>query len=425
MRRIRVLHLIDILKGGGVEEWVKEISRLMPREKFEMKLCYLLESHQRVYIEELTSLGTKVTYIGLPKKISKSILSSPTLSDNPFFRSIARYGYIPYCLTLIKSLCRLAVKERIEVIHTHLHYSFITGSIVGRFLNIPVICQIPQMRSQTLKTASWSFLAYRLLKNCVSSFFTNISAEELIKYSGVSPEKIIYFKGVVDLNDIRPVKRDENPLVKEFGLQGAFPILLSIGRFVPEKGHKYAIDVAERLKVHYPAMKLFILGEGWEMNTFRSLVCERGLSDTIILPGYRRDLNYFYSLTDIYLRTYLIEGGNLSNYAASAYGNPIVGFDTKAPTETIIDGHNGFLVPTKDVEKMVACLMELASDEELRRRIGQANREFAFANLDIMSTMRLFQSEYERLSLGRAPSYRKKKYRARPHDEKKPATSIT
>ena len=341
----------------------------------------------------------------------RSILASSSLKNNTVLRSLARHSYILYCLTKLRSLYQLIVKERIEVIHTHLHYSFLMASLLGREFKIPVVCQIPQMRSQTAITAPWTFTAYKLLNRYVSSFYTNISEEELIRYGHIPKEKIQFISGVVDLEGIRPVERKDNPVLAEFGLQDAYPIVLSMGRFVPEKGHKHAIHVAERLKAAFPRPRLFIMGEGWELERYRTMVREKNLQDVIILPGYRRDLHYFYSLADIYLRTCLLEGGSLANYHAMAYGNPIVGFETKAPTETITHDVNGFLAPLGDERKMADLVMELAGNQELRQKISGESRNYAYQKLDIMQSIRTFEDDYERLCRDRTWRYRKGKAR--------------
>ncbi|MHC9539490.1 MAG: glycosyltransferase family 4 protein [Vulcanimicrobiota bacterium] len=410
-KRIRVLQLIDILKGGGAEEWLKDLSRLIDRDRFEIKVCYLLESPQKTYIEEITKAGIKVIYIGLDKRISQSILGSSALSRNTLLRSVARHSYIFYALTKLHSLYKTIVKERIEIIHTHLHYSFLLASLLHRSIRIPIVCQVPQMKLQTEKTSPWSFTAYKFFGSAVDTFYTNISREELMKYGRIPEEKIQFIKGVVDLSAIRPVKREENPLVEEFGLHDAFPVFISIGRFVPEKGHSHAIEVATRMKAQFPRLKLLMLGEGWELEKYREIIKKRGLEDTVIMPGYRRDLNNFYSIADIFLRTCLIEGGSLANYYAMAYGNPIVAFETNAPTETITHGKNGFLAPLGDVVKMTEYATLLAEKDDLRKAIGSKSRAYANEKLDIRDTIQSIESDYIRLCNGKGTHYRSRKNR--------------
>lgn len=59
---------------------------------------------------------------------------------------------------------------------------------------------------------------------------------------------------------------------------------------------------------------------------------------------------------------------------AAACGRPIVTTDTTGCREVVAEGVNGFLVPLRDPVRIAAALERLASDEELRRRMGAAGR---------------------------------------------------
>jgi glycosyltransferase involved in cell wall biosynthesis len=52
------------------------------------------------------------------------------------------------------------------------------------------------------------------------------------------------------------------------------------------------------------------------------------------------------------------------------------------------DGINGFLVPPGDTNKIAAALRALASDGDLRRRMGAASRALAEAQHDAASNWR-------------------------------------
>ena len=59
-------------------------------------------------------------------------------------------------------------------------------------------------------------------------------------------------------------------------------------------------------------------------------------------------------------------------------GMACVAFDCPTGPADIVDDHrNGLLVPPRDVPGLTAALMEMVSDEELRRRCGDAAVETA------------------------------------------------
>ena len=397
--RLKILHLIDDLQGGGTSEWVKELVRLTDRKRFEPVVAYLVKIPGYNYEEELRALGVPVFYLGF-ERLSKQVLSVGTVRTRHGMRTFLRRLYALGCLIHLPAIIRLARREGIDVFHTHLHYSFILGALAGRRLGIPVVHQVPQLKAQTRQGASWAFAAYRWLHPWVNLFFTGLSVEELVQAGGVPQEKIRRITGTVDLETVGSISADQNRIVAEFHLQDAFPILLSVGRFVPEKGHALALEVLQLLKADFPKIRLIILGEGWEFEKFKSHVSADGLSEHVVLPGYRRDLGEFYSAAHLYLRTSLIEGYNMASNAAMAYGKPVVGFETGSPSELICSDSNGILVPKADVSAMAQSVCELIRGEAKRNRLGSAGRQLVEQHWDIRKAVRLFEAAYQRLAKG-------------------------
>lgn len=82
------------------------------------------------------------------------------------------------------------------------------------------------------------------------------------------------------------------------------------------------------------------------------------MSHIVCLPSYREGLPKI-----------LIE--------AASCGRPIVTTDVPGCREVVKDGVNGYLVPSKNAEKLKDALLKLIENEELRNEMGQASRRFA------------------------------------------------
>jgi glycosyltransferase involved in cell wall biosynthesis len=396
-KKIKVLIIVDTLKGGGCEEWVKEIARLIDKDKFEMFTTYIIDlryDNDFSYADIIKQYNCEVKYVGFLRKKLPSKKLKNQLHSKSKVRTILQYLYLPFALVHLPKIYRLVKTKNINVIHTIMHYSFVLGVIISKICNIPIVHQVTESKSQLKEgRPSWIFHAIRILNPFVSKFFTGFPEQELITYGKVPREKIIPILGAIDVDDIVHVKFNENPIVSEFSLIGHFPVLLSVGRLTPEKGHAYSIEIVQEVIKIFPLAKLIILGDGWEYEILRGMIDKRNLSNNVILPGFRVDLNNFYSVTDIYLRTNLIETGTLSSFRAMVFGIPVVGFQNDFP-DCIINGENGFLAPKGDYSEMTKLVIELAKNNKLRKYIGEKARAYILNNLDIKVAIREFEKEY-------------------------------
>jgi glycosyltransferase involved in cell wall biosynthesis len=228
----------------------------------------------------------------------------------------------------------------------------------------------------------------------VDRFVTAVSVEELERDAGIPRDRITQIRGAVDFRRIRRVPREVNPVQREFHLDHAFPIILLAGRFSPEKGQAVALQAALELRASYPDLRLILLGEGEEFEAIRDLASRQGLEDTVVFPGFRTDLENFYSLADLYWRTSLIEGMNRACFLATAYGLPIVAFDTRAATEVLQDGSSALLVPPGDTSSLAAASRRILGSPEKARALGLAAAELCRRDWDIKLAIAKFAELY-------------------------------
>jgi glycosyltransferase involved in cell wall biosynthesis len=123
---------------------------------------------------------------------------------------------------------------------------------------------------------------------------------------------------------------------------------------------------------------LDIYGQG-DQTDYRQLMVELGIdTNRCHLNGPVEDVVKVYQESSIFVLSSRFEGFGMVLIEAMACGLPVVSFDCPAgPDEIIIDGVDGFLVPSGDVHALADKLMTLMSDEDLRKRLGQQARQTA------------------------------------------------
>lgn len=155
-------------------------------------------------------------------------------------------------------------------------------------------------------------------------------------------------------------------------------IVLSIGRLIETKNHNKLIELF--CDINKKNWKLVIVGGNAlrqnNLSQLQELIVSLNAQKNVILTGYSYDLERYYQESSIFAFTSNSEGfPNVIGEAMSA-GLPVIAFDCIAgPSEMIIDGQDGFLVPVYDYPLFKERLEQLMEDEPLRLKIGSRGKE--------------------------------------------------
>ncbi|NLD64901.1 MAG: glycosyltransferase family 4 protein [Bacteroidales bacterium] len=150
-------------------------------------------------------------------------------------------------------------------------------------------------------------------------------------------------------------------------------IILSVGRLIKTKHHDRLINIFSGLIA--PDWKLIIVGgdalKEKNKEKLQKLIRDLKLDGRVILTGEQKDVGHYYLKGKIFAFTSSVEGfPNVIGEALSA-GLPVVSYDCVAgPSEMIVDGENGFLVPVFDDDLFQKRLQQLIDDEELRQKMS-------------------------------------------------------
>lgn len=372
---IRALILIDHLGTGGAQEFVYQLACRLSPKRVQLSIAALLAGgidpnkadDPAIYRERLTQLGIPVY----------------TLAPSP------RLSQIPLALF---NLARLLRAQHFDVVTTMLQVSFVCGSPVAWLLRVPTIHSIMSVRAQTQR---WYFPLMSWYQPLVSLYLTPIPKE--LTEAGIQAAKIKLVEVAVDLTEMLAVRHDSQRVIEPFDLTNAYPVALSVGRLHPDKGHEYAIRAWPYVLQQWPHARLLIVGDGSDEARLKALVEQLNLAPSIILTGYRSDLAKLFTRADIFLRTSVNEGVNLTTIQAMAAGLPTIGFKTPTPKEIIADNINGLLVELGDATSLGQAISRVNSEKELLYRLGQAARAQVGRYFDIQMIAHFYENAYSAL----------------------------
>jgi phosphatidylinositol alpha-1,6-mannosyltransferase len=178
----------------------------------------------------------------------------------------------------------------------------------------------------------------------------------------------------------------EGPGLRErFGL-GDRPLVVSVGRLVPRKGHDLLLQAVALARRESPELACVIVGDGPERPELEGEIEALGLSGHAFLPGRLTEgaLAEAYAAGTLFallprhdLTRGWWEGFGIVFKEAGSHGLPVVGTRAGGIPDAVEHERTGLLVEPGDTAAAAAAILQLVRNPELARRLGEAGREHA------------------------------------------------
>jgi len=161
------------------------------------------------------------------------------------------------------------------------------------------------------------------------------------------------------------VRKDFFNLKKKYDIKKKIKILFT-GSFGVRKGGEYILKAMQKLEKKQLPYEMIIVGSYSKTDNFIKNI----QSKNIRFVGHvlQDELKSYLANSDIYLFPSLCEGCASSGMEAMAAGLPVIA--TRESGLPIIDGENGLIVPSKNVDAIVDVVIKLYEDKSLREKIG-------------------------------------------------------
>jgi glycosyltransferase involved in cell wall biosynthesis len=152
--------------------------------------------------------------------------------------------------------------------------------------------------------------------------------------------------------------------------------LICVGRLAPVKAQHILVAAMERLVRAGQHVRLHIVGGGPDRQSLEAWVGALKISEFVVFHGFLKQekLDALYRMTDIFALASFAEGVPGVLMEAMSMEIPCVATWITGVPELIRNGVDGLLVAPSDVEALAEALGQLASDSQLRLRIGTAGR---------------------------------------------------
>jgi glycosyltransferase involved in cell wall biosynthesis len=169
-------------------------------------------------------------------------------------------------------------------------------------------------------------------------------------------------------------------------------VFILVARLLREKGiHEFAA-AARLMRTKYPQTRFLLVG-GRDSNP-ASLSESEVVSwvDEGILEwtGVVADVRTCLARASVFvLPSFYREGVPRSLQEAMAMGRPVITTDTPGCRDTVVEGRNGFLVPARNVDALVAAMTRFVETPGLIASMGEESRHLAEARFDVHQANRI------------------------------------
>ena len=161
---------------------------------------------------------------------------------------------------------------------------------------------------------------------------------------------------------------------RELGLDPDAKIVLTVCRLMIWKGVDGIIEAIARLP---DDVKLYVVGDGDELDNWQRLAAERGVSDRVVFAGNRPhdETLRWIRAADVFVLNSRYEGLSHTLLEVMFLGTPIVSSSVCGNPELVGHEENGLLVPFNDVDAIHAAIERLLGDRDEAERFAAASQE--------------------------------------------------
>ncbi len=153
--------------------------------------------------------------------------------------------------------------------------------------------------------------------------------------------------------------------------------IISVGRLHSQKNQKMMIEAFARVSEEFPEWKLVIYGEGPEREALELRIKNLEFRKQILLPGRSENIIDELNRSEIFAFSSDYEGMSNAVVEAFCVGLPIITTKVSGTEDFITENKNGYLLERNDVNGMEKAMKKLMSDENIRKFIGENNRQQA------------------------------------------------
>ncbi len=362
---IKIMHIITDTNIGGGGRWLLNYLSGVDRSNYEVSVVIPENSLLKPFIEDL---GVKYYEI-------------EGIADCSF----SKIG--------TKRLYKLFKEVKPDIVHSHASLSArIAARQVGKIKIVNTRhCIEPPKKGikKTILAAANNFLSDTVIG------VSELTCQNLIN-EGINPQKVrLVYNGVAPQEESSMEQRTE--LKKKLNIPPENKIVGIVARLEGVKNHDLFVGGAEIILKKRKDVTFLIVGGGSAEEHIRTVINERGLSESIIMTGNQKEVAPFLNIFDVNVLTSKSEALSLSLIEGMLLGIPAVTTASGGPQEVVDDGETGYIVKNNDAKLLAEGILKILDNPEIGKKMGQKGKQKAQEIFGIEKMLKALDEIYSEL----------------------------
>lgn len=346
---IRVLQIIGIVCGGGVEAVIMNYYRKIDRNK--VQFDFIVDGYERTALDdEIENLGGKIYHITAYKI------------------NIFRY---------MRDVYRVVRMGNYKIVHSNMNtmslFSLFAAYLAGAEVRI-----LHNHSSATMREGMRSVLKYvlRPMAPCFANVYlacSQLAGRWMYGAAKMRGGAVSVIYNAIDLQRFSYDAEMRRRLREAMGISESDFIIGHIGRFAYQKNHAFLIRVFENVVKKRKDALLVLIGEGELLPHIKSCVQSAGLEDCVRFLGLRNDVSDLYNIMDVFLLPSWYEGLPVVAVEAQANGLSCI-FSDCVTDEARLTSHAMFLPLEQGPEQWADVIqsMDVSRNADALQELRQA-----------------------------------------------------
>lgn len=369
MRPINILHLRDTHEIGGPGKTILETHRAIDAERYRLHLGVFLtrrESGETPFTAEARRLDLPVHFIR---------------------------GFSRYDPRLLWGLIELIKRLDIDIVHAHEVKSDVIAYLSARLHPVPIVTTLHGWIGNTPKQRILTAVDRRVLRGFDRVIAVSLPIQEACLAAGVLPERLRLLHNAIVVERYQRTGR-RGGLGEFVGKPLPKPVIVSIGRMSPEKGHADLLEAMGIVASRGHKASLVLIGDGTERPRLTKKVFALGLADRVQLPGYIDRPERILEDVDLMVLPSHTEGLPNAALEALLMEVPVLATRVGGTPEVIADGETGRLVAPGSPEALAEGIIEFLSNPHPWRQMAYRGRRVVEANFNFQARTRKLEAIY-------------------------------